>query len=1014
MSTPELSLSQIDDDISRFKSILLPLPRSHPLRPSFLHSLAQAQLCRYTLSDQKEDLDNSILHFTEVLLLPHPLTESDDDIVRILFHLTFALLRRSVEFKQSEDVTYSIEYLHYLRDQPLETSGIPHQQVTSFLVEALALQVELKSSNVIKSIEEMAILCHELLTLDNLTGFPTRAIITLARVAIEEFSLLNIGKRPLGQVIECLREAHTRLPDLQRVSFALAWSLVLRFDATFSTDDYEEATIILDSIATSDPPGDSSESYKTSASKLVTLIAYGRATSYGNPEYLEESISRFRALLGIIPLSDPLRPHFARSLANCVKMRSELFGVGGGLEEERSSTLALPSFQHLAASVAKWNVDQSQPSMQGEEFDQHLNALRSVNHLYDMADVEEAIKYCRTLLASPLTINFLKYATSWSLTILLRRRFECTNKLEYLDESIIFNRDVLKMPSAKNRHLPIASKLITSLSSRLVLLGRIDDFVEMLQLFPIAANDRHASVPDRFQFSCFWAEVMQRFGHPSASSVYDNSMSLMQDSLTFAPTLHIQHSRLVSMRNNYEKLPLDYASYQIQTGRLRKAIETLDRGRALIWSEMRGLRTSIHKLLQVDSSLANRFASVNQELESLTLSVSSSGNADDAAAQGPDGMDTFGHLVIKQRKLLEERDQLILQIKALPSFEDFLKVPHFDTLRSAASQGPVITINHSRWRSDIIIILHDSSPSLITTPDDFYERAKGLRDKLVAARDEGLDSKNYDDALSSVLEGLYDLVGQPVIERLHALNIPDRSRIWWCPTSVFCSLPFTQWVQFHQTTASNTLIDSRKSGSQGLKKPSVLLMAQPDETLPGAWEEMEVVQAVNAKVTTLIGEMATPTAVLEALQDHEFAHFVCHGTLETGKPFDASFELYGGERLTLLDIVRSQLPAAEFAFLSACHTAELTDESMSDEALHLAAAMQYCGFRSVVGTMWAMLDEDGRDLSKHFYKSVFSRREGGVPYYERSAKALRDAVKKLRRKRGMTLERWVNFVHYGA
>ena len=87
-----------------------------------------------------------------------------------------------------------------------------------------------------------------------------------------------------------------------------------------------------------------------------------------------------------------------------------------------------------------------------------------------------------------------------------------------------------------------------------------------------------------------------------------------------------------------------------------------------------------------------------------------------------------------------------------------------------------------------------------------------------------------------------------------------------------------------------------------------------------------------------------------------------------------------------------------------------------DEGLHLAAAVQYSGFRSVVGTMWAMADVDGRDLAENFYKALFSnsRRDQGIPYHERSAKALRFAVKKLRKKRRISLERWVNFVHYGA
>ena len=177
---------------------------------------------------------------------------------------------------------------------------------------------------------------------------------------------------------------------------------------------------------------------------------------------------------------------------------------------------------------------------------------------------------------------------------------------------------------------------------------------------------------------------------------------------------------------------------------------------------------------------------------------------------------------------------------------------------------------------------------------------------------------------------------------------------------------------------------------------------------------MKVVKALNARVTNLVLNAATPASVVEGLRDSRFAHFSCHGKLEKGKPFEASFKLHEGSRLTLLDIVRSRLPNAEFALLSCCHTAEITKESVADEALHLTAAMQYCGFRSVVGTMWAMADTDGRDLAKSFYKSLFSGRQTDVPYYERSARALCDATRKLRKKRGITLERWVNFVHYGA
>ena len=399
---------------------------------------------------------------------------------------------------------------------------------------------------------------------------------------------------------------------------------------------------------------------------------------------------------------------------------------------------------------------------------------------------------------------------------------------------------------------------------------------------------------------------------------------------------------------------------------------------------------------------------------------------------------SISHLVLTQRRLLEERNSLITHIQSLPGFEHFLKPPSFDVLNSAASRGPVIIINQSQevFPSHIIILQKNSPPSIISTPSSFYDHANRLESELLRVRKkpEGPGSEEYGHTLAYVLSELYDLVGKSVIEELRRLEVPKKSRVWWCPTGAFCSLPlhamgpipsddgngvyFSDLYLPSYTPTLSALIESRKRGplsdtSDNLK-PSILLVAQPD-TLPGAFGEIKAIEAIKTPVKSLISAMATPETVIEGLGDHRFAHFVCHGLLEAGKPFEASLELHKAN-LTLLAIVRSQLPAAEFAFLAACHTAELTEGSAADEGLHLAAAMQYCGFRSVVGTMWAMADTDGADLSKYFYKAIFADKvdRSGVPYHERSAQALQIAVKKLRKKIGMTLERWVNFVHYGA
>jgi CHAT domain-containing protein len=610
--------------------------------------------------------------------------------------------------------------------------------------------------------------------------------------------------------------------------------------------------------------------------------------------------------------------------------------------------------------------------------------------------------------------------------------------LEYLNESISVCRQLIETPLPQGlrfRKLSDLSLYLLLRSSRFP--GyRTQDLDEGLEILTKRTSDSRGSFPNRLGLACVWTCFARYTRHSSVSTAYETVMSLIQDTLLLSPTLQLQHTTLSTIENAHSK-PLDYASYQVDQHQPEQAIETLERGRALLWSEMRHLRIPIDQLLKVDPDLGQKFAAVNRDLEKLTKSVSPSHklSMDDAAADGLRAVDPFGRLVLKQRELLKERARLISQIQALQGFDSFLESPHFDTIRSAALSGPVIIINHSIWRSDILILLHNKPPSLISTPNDFFMRADALKHKLLdSRRKSGLDSKDYDETLALVLAELYRLVGQPVIDRLRQLQVAEQSRIWWCPTSVFSCLPlhamgpipsddgepryFLDLYISSYTPTLSALIHSRHhySGSRSSDRPSVLLVAQPDPSLPTVGGEIQAVQALDTEVTSLISEAATPATVIDGFHHHRFVHFACHGTLEAGKPFEAGFELHGDERLTLLAIVRAHLHTAEFAFLSACHTAEMTEGGVMDEGLHLAAAVQYCGFRSVVGTMWAMVDEDGQELAENFYKALFSnsRRDQGIPYHERSAKALRSAVKKLRRKRDITLERWVNFVHYGA
>ncbi|KAH9023921.1 CHAT domain-containing protein [Lactarius hengduanensis] len=1028
------SIADIDYNVTFLQDSLLlyPLARPHSNHLTCVYRLANVRWARYRLSQTKEDLDKAIVQFTEAIFL---LSDSRR-IVRLLFRLAYALLVRFERFKHPDDLNSSIEYFRYLRGLPLDFSDALDNLVTPLLIRALAVESEAASGDGTRNIREMVVLCRELLTSDMSAHFPVAPFISLKDAVIAEFRQGRLES--LDQVIECLRDAvKLRPPESHGVWFPLVNTLLVRFVVAHSNVDYKEAMALIEGVLDPNRPGECPDSVRGQATIFAALFARARSAIFQNPEYSQVAMSHLRTSLGSPFLDEGFRLEFTENLAMEARKRFEQYSLPESLEEADSHTSRLVDFsssQSLEISgvliLEQDTARGSHPTTRMEDKIQRLEELLSIaapgtgryreclRHLAewyktkfcstnDISDVEKSINYCRLSLdATPG--DTLKIIPLRSLLLILLLAFKKTSKVNYLDESITVSYGILELKVAQTSHFRIIQRLVSSLLVRWQFLGRKEDPYEAIRLMSLAIGDQYAQGPDRFRLSCQWAVLARMISHPSALTAYKTAMSSMKRSLSFAPTLSIQHARLVAMDENCQNVPFDYASFQIDLGRFEEAVETLEQGRALLWSEMRGLRTQMAQL--EDSPLAKRFAEINQQLEALTISITSSGRPEmgDGIAQDRDWTDPFGRLVVKQQKLVEERDALISQIQGRQGSEGFLKDPSFHTLRTAASRGP---------RSDILIIFHNSLPCSIPTVTGFYDRAKKLRDKLVEARKHGLDSWEYQDALSSVLKGLYELVGEPVIKRLRLLGVPEQSRIWWCPTSVFCSPPSRYGPNPIGRYSRLEAIFLGSSSPQMLGKPSLLLVAQPDDSLLGVNGEIKVIQRAlkaRAVVTGLVSREATPSSVVEGLRGSHFAHFACHGVLETGKPFEASFELHGSSRLTLLDIVRSRLPAAEFAFLACCHAAEITEDSVADEALHLTAAMQYCGFRSVVGTMWEMADTDGQDLAKSFYRSLFSSQETGTPYYERSARALRDATQKLREKRGITLERWVNFVHYGA
>ncbi|KAG2335794.1 hypothetical protein BDR05DRAFT_920610 [Suillus weaverae] len=221
------------------------------------------------------------------------------------------------------------------------------------------------------------------------------------------------------------------------------------------------------------------------------------------------------------------------------------------------------------------------------------------------------------------------------------------------------------------------------------------------------------------------------------------------------------------------------------------------------------------------------------------------------------------------------------------------------------------------------------------------------------------------------------------------------------------------------TPTLSALVRSR----QGMKRrvtPSFVTIGQGQpgggkgKALLAVDSELELVHKLvpaTANRTTISGDMATRAGALQALQENTWVHLACHGKQDPTQPYDSHFVMRD-KHLTLLDIMERDIPHAEFAFLFACHTA-VGDKETPDEVIHLAAGLQFSGFKSVVGTLWEVDDAVAKHVVKAFYENLFEDlKDGGAMDCTKAAWALNRATHAVKTK--VPLEQRMVFIHIGV
>jgi CHAT domain-containing protein len=111
-------------------------------------------------------------------------------------------------------------------------------------------------------------------------------------------------------------------------------------------------------------------------------------------------------------------------------------------------------------------------------------------------------------------------------------------------------------------------------------------------------------------------------------------------------------------------------------------------------------------------------------------------------------------------------------------------------------------------------------------------------------------------------------------------------------------------------------------------------------------------EAAGATLTVINDTSAHPTDVLASLQgsDVNVLHLSCHG-VQKRDPLASALLLRDGD-LNIQELMKLDLKHALLTFLSACQTAK-GSQDQPDQAVHLAASMLFCGFKSAIATMWS-------------------------------------------------------------
>ena len=985
------AMQDLDEAIVLAREVLGLRPERHPDRSSTLNNLANCLSARYKQLGAMQDLGEAIVLAREALgLRPkgHP------DRSQSLNNLAICLSTRYKQLGAMQDLDEAIVF--NCEALGLRRKGDPDRSESLHNL-AIDLSTRYKQLGATQDLDEAIVLAREALGLRP-EGHPGRpsSLNSLAIYLLTRYKRLGV-MQDLDEAIVLHREALNLRPkghpDHSSTFNNLANCLSNRYKRLGAMQDLDEAIVLAREALALRPEGhlDRSSSLNNLANCLST-----RYRQLGAMQDLDEAIVLDREALGLRSEGHPGRSSSLNCLALRLSTRYKQLGATLDLDEAivlAREALGLRQKGHPDHSSALNNL---------------ANFLSTrYKQLGNMQDLNEAIVLAREALGLRPIGHPRLFSPLNNLVICLSTRYEELGAMQDLDEAIVLARDVLDLlPKGHPDRSSSLNTLALHLHTRFRRSRNSKDKEELFNLYAQLALVPQLVLSSDIPAARTWIDVAEQFHHPTLLLAYETALRFLIQHLATLPSLPQHH---VVLKKLTSSLAVDAFSACLRNHTPARAVEFLEQGRSVFWTQLTRLHSPVHAVAESGpdgKTLANKFTQLALEIRN-TLNTPSA-----------DQHERLWQLNLKLQ-------QVVTDIRALPGLCRFLLPTLFSDLQCAARGGPVIIVNASKYSCDALIVFLDRDPvhiPLQITQDIVRDLSTELRMLTKRAKREDMSRE-----LACFFRKVWDEIVAPVVHSLQA-TLPSGSRIWWCPTAEFSLLPLHAAGPFRKgqrnlanlyissyTPTLTSLIRARQSdvSSSTVQGKRFLAIGQATATdeseLHSVGTELNnISQLVDglATFTRIEGEESRISRVVEELGKSEWVHLACHGIPDRKEPFKSAFALHDG-RFTIQRIIGCEMQNPEFTYLSACHTT-VGDEESPDEVIHLAAAMQFLGFRSVIGTMWAVDDDETNKITSTFYKHMVD--ESGRLDHTRAALALNRTMKSV----DVPFDQRILYIHIGA